>query len=85
MAVMTAAVGLLLMAPGVLPGLALYLGALWWSGRVAPPAWQRAVAVALSPLIVVLFLIGGRPVDSITLSLLAGAATYGWVARLAPR
>ena len=83
MAVTIAAVGLLLMSPGVLPGLALYLGGLWWSGRLAPPAWQRALAVTLSPL-VVSFLVAGNPVDSLTLSLLAGAAVYGGVARLAP-
>jgi hypothetical protein len=51
MAAIAATVGLFLFAPAWIPGLALYLVALWWGGRALPSRLRRAAAVALSPLV----------------------------------
>jgi hypothetical protein len=81
LAIFSALVGLVLLGAGVAPGLALYLLALWWSARVVPPRWRRAMALVLSPLIAVLFLVGSD--DSvIRLAMLAGSAVYASVVKL---
>jgi ABC-type Na+ efflux pump permease subunit len=51
MSAIAATVGLFLFAPAWIPGLALYLVALWWGGRALPSRLRRAAAVALSPLV----------------------------------
>jgi len=74
-------VGLLLLAPVVVPGLAIYLGALWWTGRAVPSRWRRAAAVALSPLVAVLSLVGGD--DAIVkVAMVLGSFAFGAVAKL---
>ena len=79
--VFVALVGLIFLAPLVLPGLALYLAAVWWSARVVPRRWQRLAAVALSPLIPLLVFIGQAWL-SLELAMLGSAAVYGRVVRL---
>jgi hypothetical protein len=81
MAVLTAAVGLMLFTPLVAPGLAVYLLAVWWGGRAVPERWRRVVALALSPVIPALVLVGADWVD-LELSMLAGSAIYGALLRL---
>jgi hypothetical protein len=81
LAIFSAIVGLVLLGAGVAPALALYLLAVWWSARTLPPRWRRAAALALSPLIPVLFLVGSD--DSvIQLAMLAGSAIYASVVEL---
>ena len=81
LAIFSAIVGLLFLGPAVVPGLAVYLLGLWWSARTVPPRLRRAAALALSPLIPVLFLVGGDD-WVIQLSLLAGSAVYASVVKL---
>jgi hypothetical protein len=81
LAIFGAIVGLVLLGAGVVPGLALYLLAVWWSARTVPPRWRRAAALGLSPLIPVFFVVGGN--DSvIQLAMLAGSAVYAFVVKL---
>lgn len=81
LAIFGAMVGLVLLGAGVVPGLALYLLAVWWSARTVPPRWRRAAAVTLSPLIALLFVFGGND-SEIQLAMLAGSAVYAFVVKL---
>ena len=81
LAIFSAIVGLVLLGAGVAPGLALYLLAVWWSARTVPPPWRRVAALALSPLIPVLFLVGSDD-GVIQLTMLAGSAVYALVVKL---
>ena len=76
-----AAVGLMLLGPFVAPGLAAYLLAIWWVAPALPQRWRRTAALALSPVIPALVLVGADWVD-LELAMLAGAAAYGAVLRL---
>jgi hypothetical protein len=76
-----AAVGLMLFGLVVAPGLGVYLLTIWWVARVVPERWRRAAAIALSPLIPALVLLGSDWVD-FELAMLAGSAAYGAVLRL---
>lgn len=81
LAIFGAILGLVLLGAVVAPGLALYLLAVWWSAGTVPPPWRRPAALALSPLIPVLILVGGN--DSvIQLAMLAGSAAYAFVVKL---
>ena len=80
----SALVGLFLLGPGVVPGLAVYLVALWFVCRALPPGWQRAAAVALSPVIVALFILGADEIWALHFALLAGAVVYGRLVKLTP-
>jgi hypothetical protein len=82
MSAIAATVGLFLLAPAWIPGLALYLVALWWGARALPSRLRRAAAVALSPLIAALFFAGGIQWVSFQLAALAGAVAYGCVVKL---
>jgi hypothetical protein len=81
LAIFSAIVGLVLLGAGVVPGLALYLLAVWWSARTVPLRWRRAAALALSPLIPLLFLVGSDD-WVIQLAMLAGSAVYAFVVKL---
>jgi hypothetical protein len=83
MSLFVAAVGLVLFAPFVAPGLVLYLIALWSAGRAMPAPWRRRAAVGLSPLIPVLVFVGADWM-SLEFSMLAGSAMYGAVVKLPP-
>jgi hypothetical protein len=52
---MTAVIAMILVSPVVLAWLAVYLSALWWLGRGTPHAVVRIFAVALAPLLWVVF------------------------------
>lgn len=81
-AVFVATVGLFFFAPGWIPGLVVYLAALWWCGRALPSRLHRLTAVALSPLVVALFFSSGIQVVEFQLAALAGAIVYGCVVKL---
>jgi hypothetical protein len=81
LAIFSALVGLVLLGAGVAPGLALYLLAVWWSARTVPPRWRRAAALALSPLIPVLFLFDSDGWVGLQLAMLAGSAVYASVVK----
>jgi hypothetical protein len=83
MAAIAATVGLFLFAPAWIPGLALYLVALWWGGRALPSRLRRAAAVALSPLVAAfLCFAGGVQWVSFQLAALAAAIVYGCLVKL---
>jgi hypothetical protein len=81
LAIFSAIAGLVFLGAGVAPGLALYLLAVWWSARTVLPRWRHAAALALSPLIPVLFLVGSDD-WVVQLAMLAGSAVYAFVVKL---
>jgi hypothetical protein len=82
MSAIAATVGLFLLAPAWIPGLALSLVALWWGGRALPSRLRRAAAVEVSPLVAAFFFTGGIQWMSFQLAALAGAIVYGCVVKL---
>jgi hypothetical protein len=81
-AAFVATVGLFLFALGWIPGLVVYLVALWWCGRALPSHLRRAAAIALSPLVVALFFMSGIQAVELQLAALAGALVYGCIVKL---
>jgi hypothetical protein len=79
---LVAAVALFWFALWWVPGLVVYLGALWLCGRAVPFRLRRAAAVALSPLAVFLFFAGGIQWVELQVAALGGAIAYGCVAKL---
>jgi hypothetical protein len=77
-----ATVGLFLFALGWIPGLVVYLAALWWSGRALPQRLRRPAAVVVSPVVSALFLTGGIDVVEFQLAALVGALVYGCIVKL---
>jgi hypothetical protein len=53
--VITALIAMILFSPVVLVWLAVYLSALWWLGRARPHALVQIFAVALAPLLWIVF------------------------------